>query len=194
MSYVERTLVQTMLKNTQKSRGTRSRGCLLVPRQNESPGKNRRPHQPRVFVCGVARGAKNIRPTKNPPVAQSGPILRKQQLTKRICCGFSARKHPTPPGTGTEPGSSSGLGAAPPPGTRRFSRIVLAVGPPVRTDPRETRIFKSQFFWVEFLRDPLNLAMALGTLDLQTDRHTVPVGTRPTETPLLFPSDGHTNR
>ena len=26
------------------------------------------------------------------------------------------------------------------------------------------------------------------------DRHTVPVGTRPTETPLLFPSDGHTNR
>ena len=28
----------------------------------------------------------------------------------------------------------------------------------------------------------------------RTDRHTVPVGTRPTETPLLFPSDGHTNR
>ena len=28
----------------------------------------------------------------------------------------------------------------------------------------------------------------------RTDQHTVPVGTRPTETRLLFPSDGHTNR
>jgi hypothetical protein len=70
-------------------------------------------------------------------IPQSGPILRKQQFTKRNCCGFPARKHPTPPGTGTEPGASSGLGAAPAPGTRQFSKALLAVGPPVITDPRE---------------------------------------------------------
>ena len=62
-----------------------------------------------------------------------------------------------PPGTGTEPGASSGLGAAPAPGTRQFSQALLAVGPPVDTDPREKkpgmpqvrtrpRFCKSQFF------------------------------------------------
>ena len=69
-------------------------------------------------------------------IPQSGPILRTKKLQKN-CCSFSARKHPTPPGTGTEPDASSGLGAAPAPGTRQFSQALLAVGPPVGTDPRE---------------------------------------------------------
>ena len=85
--------------------------------------------------------APNIRPTKNPPVR---PYFKNKIFTKKNCCSFSARKHPTPPGTGTEPGSSSGLGAAPAPGTRQFSQALLAVGPPVITDPREKKPGKPQ--------------------------------------------------
>ena len=102
--------------------------------------------------------APNIRPTKNPPVR---PYFKNKKLQKKNCCSFSARKHPTPPGTGTEPDASSGLGAAPAPGARQFSQALLAVGPPVRTDPREKkpgmpqvrtgpRFCKSQFFGVEY--------------------------------------------
>ena len=85
--------------------------------------------------------APNIRPTKNPPVR---PYFKNKKITKKNCCSFSARKHPTPPGTGTEPGASSGLGAAPAPGSRQFSQALLAVGPPVDTDPREKKPGKPQ--------------------------------------------------
>ena len=147
--------------------------------------------------------APNIRPTKNPPVR---PYFKNKKNTKKDCCSFSARKHPTPPGTGTEPGSASGLGAAPAPGTRQFSQALLAVGPPVGRDPREKKPGKPQvrtrprfcfFSEVSFLGrvfegrfHPGRNVWTMG----RRDRHTVPVGTRPTETPLLFPSDGHTNR
>ena len=57
---------------------------------------------------------------------------------------FSARKHPTLPGTGTEPGALSGLGSAPAPGTRQISQALLAVGPPEGTDPREKKPGKPQ--------------------------------------------------
>ena len=106
--------------------------------------------------------APNIRPTKNPLVRL---YFKNKKITKKNCCSFSARKHPTPPGTGTEPGSSSGLGAAPALGTHQFSQALLAVGPPEGRDPREKKpgmpqvrtrprfcfFFKSQFFWVEYL-------------------------------------------
>jgi len=103
--------------------------------------------------------APNIRPTKNPPVR---PYFKNKKITKKNCCSFSARKHPTPPGTGTEPDASSGLGAAPAPGSRQFSQALLAVGPPEGTDPREKipacprfepdLVFaKVIFFWVEYL-------------------------------------------
>ena len=102
------------------------------------PRKNRRPHQPRVLCVGwlVAQRifAPNIRPTKNPPVR---PYFKNKKITKRNSCSFSARKHPTPPGTGTGTNGSSGLGSAPALGTRQFSQALLAVGPPVETDPRE---------------------------------------------------------
>ena len=46
----------------------------------------------------------------------------------------SARKHPPPPGTGTEPGGSSGLGAAPAPGTRQFTWVQMPGRPGPATD------------------------------------------------------------
>ena len=96
------------------------------------------------------------------------------------------------PGTGTEPGSSSGLGAAPAPGTRRFSRIILAVGPPVRTD-QNREFSKVSFFLGRVFERRFEPANGVGHIG-RTDRHTVPVGTRPTENLLLFPSFGDINR
>ena len=109
------------------------------------PRMHRCPHQPRVLCVGwlVAQRifAPHICPTKNPPVR---PYFKNKIFTKKNCCSFSARKHPTPPGTGTEPGSSSGLGSAPAPGTRQVLQALLAVGPPVGTDPREKKTGKPQ--------------------------------------------------
>ena len=145
----------------------------------------------------------NIRPTKNPPVR---PYFKNKKITKKNCCSFSARKHPTPPGTGTEPGALSGLGAAPAPGTRQFSQALLAGRPGPGTNPREKKPGKPQvrtrprfcfFSEVSFLgrgfEGRFHPGRNVGDMG-RTDRHTVPVGTRPTETRLLFPSDGHTNR
>ena len=115
-----------------------SRGCLLASHQNESPGRTVARTNPGFCVWGSSWRKESLPPIfALLKIPQSGPILRKQQFTKRNCCGFPARKHPTPPGTGTEPGALSGLGAAPAPGTRQFSKALLAVGPPVLTDPRE---------------------------------------------------------
>jgi hypothetical protein len=78
--------------------------------------------------------APNIRPTKNPPVR---PYFKNKKIYKPENCVYKARKHPTPPGTGTGTNGSSELGAAPALGTRQFWQVLLAVGPPVETDPRE---------------------------------------------------------
>jgi hypothetical protein len=151
---IERTLLQTMLKmlkkvNTNNVEKTRKKshpkpqtghspGGLLVKRQNESPGRTVARTNPGFRVWGSSWRKESLAPIfalLNIP--QSVLILRTKKNYKQNCCSFSARKHPTPPGTGTEPGALSGLGAAPAPGSRQFSQALLAVGPPEGTDPRE---------------------------------------------------------
>ena len=78
--------------------------------------------------------ASYIPSTKNPRVR---PYFKNKKIYKPENFVYKARKHRAPPGTGTEPNGSSRLGAAPAPGTRQFWQVLLAVGPPVRTDPRE---------------------------------------------------------
>ena len=135
-----------------------SRGCLLASHQNESPGRTVTRTNPGFRVWGSSWRKESLPPIfALLKIPQSGPILRTNISQKRNYCGFSARKHPTPPGTGTGTNGSSGLGAAPALGTRQFSQALLAVGPPVETDPREKnpgmpqvrtrpRFCKSQFF------------------------------------------------
>ena len=126
-----------MLKKSHpKPQTGHSPGSLLVKRQNECPGRTVAHTNPGFRVWGSSWRKESLPPIfALLKIPQSGPILRTKNTKKY--CSFSARKHPAPPGTGTEPGSASGLGAAPAPGTRQFSKALLAVSPPVRTDPRE---------------------------------------------------------
>ena len=89
---------------------------------------------PKEFPIALKKIGSYILSTKNPRVR---PYFKNKKIYKHENCVFKARKHPKPPGTGTEPGSSSRLGPAPAPGTHQFSQVLLVVGPPVRTDPRE---------------------------------------------------------
>ena len=97
--------------------------------------EHRCPHQPRVSCVGwlVAQRlfAPYIYPTKNPPVrpyfkSKFSPLPKFQRA--------SARKHPPPPGTGTEPGALPGLGAVPAPGTRQFTQVQMPGRPGPATD------------------------------------------------------------
>ena len=98
------------------------------------PRKNCSPHQPRVSCVGWLAAqrlfAPYICPTKNPPVR---PYFKSNFFPLPKFQRASARKHRPPPGTGTEPNGSSGLGAALAAGTGRFAWVLLAVGPPVAT-------------------------------------------------------------
>ena len=96
--------------------------------------EHRCPHQPRVSCVGwlVEQRPKAAfrRPQKNPPVrsyfkSKFFPLPKFQRA--------SARKHPPPPGTGTEPDAPHAIGAAQAAGTHRFSQVLLAIGPPVGT-------------------------------------------------------------
>ena len=113
---IERTLLQTMLKMLKKSIQTmlkkshpkpqtgHSPGSLLVKRQNESPGRTVARTSPGFRVWGSSWRKEYLPPIfALLKIPQSGPILRTKN-TKKNCCSFSARKHPTPPGTGTGPG------------------------------------------------------------------------------------------
>ena len=127
-----------MLKKSHpKPQTGHSPGSLPVKRQNESPGRTVARTNPGFRVWGSSRRKESLPPIfALLKIPQSGPILRTKYLQKN-CCSFSARKHPTPPGTGTEPGSSSGLGSAPAPGTRKFTWVLMAGRPGPATDPRE---------------------------------------------------------
>ena len=90
---------------------------------NNKPRKNCSPHQPRVSCVGWLAAQRTFapfrRPQKNPPVrpyfkSNFSPLPKFQQA--------SAWKHPLPPGTGTEPGVLSGLGAAQAAETRQFTQ------------------------------------------------------------------------
>ena len=130
-------LKKTRKKSHPKPQTGHSPGSLLVKRQNESPGGTVARTSPGFRVWGSSWRKEYLPPIfALLKIPQSGPILRTKKLQKN-CCSFSARKHPTPPGTGTEPGALSGLGAAPAPGTRQIAQARLAVGPPGITDPRE---------------------------------------------------------
>jgi hypothetical protein len=132
-------------KSHPKPQTGHSPGSLLVKRQNESPGRTVARTNPGFCVWGSSWRKESLPPIfALLKIPQSGPILRTKKNTKKNCCSLSARKHPTPPGTGTEPGSSPGLGAAPAPGTRQISQALLAVGPPEGTDPREKNPGKPQ--------------------------------------------------
>ena len=131
--------IQTMLKKSHpKPQTGHSPGSLLVKRQNESPGRTVARTNPGFRVWGSSWRKESLPPIfALLKIPQSGTILRTNISQKRNSCSFSARKHPTPPGTGTGTNGSSGLGAAPALGTRQFSQALLAVGPPVGTDPRD---------------------------------------------------------
>ena len=125
-------------KNPPQTPTTRSPGSLLVSLQNEPPECTVARTSPRFRVWGSSRRKESLPPIfALLKILQSGTILRTNISQKRNCCGFPARKHPTPPGTGTGTNGSSELGATPALGTRQFSQALLAVGPPVGTDPRE---------------------------------------------------------
>ena len=94
--------------------------------------------------------ASYIQSTKIPRVR---PYFKNKKFYKPENFVYKARKHPELRVSGPEPDAPSGLGAAPALGTRRFPRIILAVGPPVETDPREmTTAFFITAFKVFFRR------------------------------------------
>ena len=95
--------------------------------------EHRCPHQPRVSCVGWLAAqrlfAPYICPTKNPPVR---PYFKSNFFPLPKFQRASARKHPPPPGTGTEPDAPHAIGAVQAAGTHQFAQVLLNVGPAVR--------------------------------------------------------------
>ena len=120
------------MKKIRKKPAAQSRGCLLVSPLRGSPEPHIARTNPGFRVWGGSLRKESLPPfvaRKNTP--QSGPKMK--------CCVPEGRKHPTPSGTGTEPDAPHAIGPVPAPGTHQFSQVLLAIGPPVRTDPRKNR-------------------------------------------------------
>ena len=85
MNYIERTLLHTKFeKKNPKKPAARSRGCLLVKRQNESPQFTVARTNPRFRVRGSSWRKESLPLIfARLKIPQSGPILRTKILQKR---------------------------------------------------------------------------------------------------------------
>lgn len=170
------------MKKVPQTPTTRSRGCLLVSRQNRFPELAIGRKNPGSCVWGGSRNKESLplfvdRPQKNPPVrpyfkSKFSPLPKFQRA--------SARKHRPPPGTGTEPNGSPDLGAAQAAGTPRFARVLTPFDSAARTGreklkPTRTRHrnhVNQQTTETKTLKSRVcsNVAHGLGTCHVRNER------------------------